>query len=531
MTVKADVIVIGGGSTGTGIARDLALRGLTPLLMEKRYLAAGATGACHGLLHSGCRYVIVDPHSSAECYGENRILRKIAASCVEETEGMFVSLPEDGLEYQKNFLSACSQLGIPVEKISPAQALAFEPNLSPEVIGAVKTPDASINPFTLAAENARAAGERGGKIMTYTRVIGLIVIGGKVKGVRALDTRSGETFEAYADFVINAAGAWGHQVVRNIGLSIPLAYSKGSILIFSRRLTEMVLSRCHIPADGDIFVPSETTSLFGTTSLSVEDLDHITVEPQEVLALMKDLVKMVPSANSARLIRAYTGVRPLFKEKDTQDDRQISRGFVLIDHEARDGVPGLVSIVGGKMATYRLMAEKTVDAVCQKLGLAALCTTHLVPLPSSCKHGFVTLRERLKKIGPGKEENAQKDQMICECEFITRNEVEEFVKETGAANLETIRAQTRVGTGPCQGTFCAYRTLGILAEMGKFDDPSPNQELKNFLERRWRGIKPIVAGEQLREEQLTEGIYAGIFNLDKDSPPPQDRPSESQNKR
>ena len=83
VTVKADVIVVGGGSTGTGIARDLALRGLTPLLMEKRYLAAGATGACHGLLHSGCRYVLADPHSSTECYTENRILRKVAASCVE----------------------------------------------------------------------------------------------------------------------------------------------------------------------------------------------------------------------------------------------------------------------------------------------------------------------------------------------------------------------------------------------------------------------------------------------------------------
>jgi glycerol-3-phosphate dehydrogenase len=246
---------------------------------------------------------------------------------------------------------------------------------------------------------------------------------------------------------------------------------------------------------------------------------------------MNDLVKMVPSANSARLIRAYTGVRPLFKEKDTQDDRQISRGFVLIDHEARDGVPGLVSIVGGKMATYRLMAEKTVDAVCQKLGLGTPCTTHLVPLPSSRKHGFVTLRERLRKIDPAKGKNGPKDQIICECELITRKEIEERVRETGAANLDTIRAQTRVGTGPCQGTFCAYRTLGILAEMERFDDPFPNQELKNFLERRWRGIKPIVAGEQLREEQLTEGIYAGIFNLDKDSPPPQDTPSESQNKR
>jgi glycerol-3-phosphate dehydrogenase len=527
MTLKADVIVIGMGSTGTGIARDLALRGLTPLLMEKRYLAAGATGACHGLLHSGCRYVLVDPHSSTECYAENRILRRVAASCVEETEGMFVSLPEDGLEYQRKFLSACSQLGIPVEELSPAQALAFEPNLSPEVIGAVRTPDASINPFTLAAENARAAAERGGKIMSYTRVTGLIIEGGKVRGVRALNTRSGEVFEGYADCVINAAGAWSHQVVRDIGLSIPLVYSKGSILIFSRRLTETVLNRCHLPADGDIVVPSETTTLFGTTSINVEEPDHITVEPHEVLALRNHLVKMVPAARAARLIRAYTGVRPLFKEKEAEDGREISRGFMLIDHEAQDGVRGLVSIVGGKMATHRLMAEKTVDAVCKRLGVSAPCTTHLEPLPGSRTHGFVSLRERLRKIDPGRREGT----VICECELITRKEVEEFVKETGVPDLDTIRAQTRVGTGPCQGTFCAYRTLGILAEMEKLEGLFPNRALKNFLERRWRGIKPIVEGDQLREEQLTEGIYAGIFNLDQDRDPAEGIGSKSSDKR
>ena len=531
MTVKADVIVIGGGSTGTGIARDLALRGLTPLLMEKRYLAAGATGACHGLLHSGCRYVVTDPQSSTECYGENRILRKIAASCVEETEGMFVSLPEDGLEYQKEFLSACSKLGIPVEERSPAQALAFEPNLSPTVIGAVKIPDASINPFTLAAENARAAAERGGKILSYTRVTGLILEGDRVKGVRALDDRKGEAFEAYADFIVNAAGAWSHQVVQGIGLSIPLVYSKGSILVFSRRLTETVLNRCHLPADGDIIVPSETTSLFGTTSINVEELDHITVEPHEVPALRNELAKMVPAAKTARLIRAYTGVRPLFKGKEASDDREISRGFMLIDHEARDGVRGLVSIVGGKMATHRLMAEKTVDVVCQRLGVNVPCTTHLEPLPGSRKRGFVNLGERLRKIDPGRRKDAEKDPVICECELITRKEVEGFVKETGASDLDTIRAQTRVGTGPCQGTFCAYRTLGILVEMEKLEEGFPNHALKSFLERRWRGIKPVVEGDQLREEQLTEGIYAGTFNLDHERDRTEAMPSESSDKR
>jgi glycerol-3-phosphate dehydrogenase len=247
----------------------------------------------------------------------------------------------------------------------------------------------------------------------------------------------------------------------------------------------------------------------------VENLDRLTVEPYEIPSLMRSLITLVPSARAARLIRVFQGVRPLFKEKSTKDDREISRGFVLIDHEERDGVQGLVSIVGGKMSTYRLMAEKTVDLVCQKLGVSTPCTTHLEPLPSSRKHGFLSLRERLRKLDPEKRRDSQKDQTVCECELVTRREIEEFINEMGVSDLDTIRAQTRMGTGPCQGAFCAYRTLGVIAEMEKLDNPPLNQALKNFLEQRWRGIKPIVGGDQLREEQLTEGIYAGIFNLDK----------------
>jgi glycerol-3-phosphate dehydrogenase len=204
---------------------------------------------------------------------------------------------------------------------------------------------------------------------------------------------------------------------------------------------------------------------------------------------------------------------------------------MLIDHETQDGVRGLVSIVGGKMATHRLMAEKTVDAVCKRLGVSVPCTTHLEPLPGSRTHGFVSLGERLRKIDPGRREDPHMDSVICDCELVTRKEVEEFVKETGAPDLDTIRAQTRVGTGPCQGTFCAYRTLGILAEMEKVGDLFPNRALKSFLERRWRGIKPIVEGDQLREEQLTEGIYAGIFNLDQDRDLAEEIGSEGSDKR
>ena len=102
-----DVIVIGGGATGAGTARDCAFRGLRVLLLERFDFASGATGRNHGLLHSGARYAVTDKESASECIKENMILRKVASHCVEENDGLFITLPEDDLAYQATFVKSC----------------------------------------------------------------------------------------------------------------------------------------------------------------------------------------------------------------------------------------------------------------------------------------------------------------------------------------------------------------------------------------------------------------------------------------
>ena len=90
-----DVIIVGGGITGAGTARDCAMRGLSTLLVERFDFTNGATGRNHGLLHSGARYAVTDGESAEECIKENMTLRKIARHCVDETDGLFITLPED----------------------------------------------------------------------------------------------------------------------------------------------------------------------------------------------------------------------------------------------------------------------------------------------------------------------------------------------------------------------------------------------------------------------------------------------------
>lgn len=145
--VNTDVIIIGGGATGAGIARDCALRGINCILIERRDIATGATGRNHGLLHSGARYVVNDKESAEECIQENMILKRIARHCVEDTKGLFITLPEDDLNYQKTFIDSCQAAGIEAVAIEPDLAKHIEPSVNPDLVGAVVVPDGSIDPF------------------------------------------------------------------------------------------------------------------------------------------------------------------------------------------------------------------------------------------------------------------------------------------------------------------------------------------------------------------------------------------------
>lgn len=502
MSLKTEVLIIGGGATGVGIARDLSLRGIPSILIEKKDLASGASGRNHGLLHSGARYAVTDPQAAKECIEENRILRKIAPHCLEETEGLFICLPEDGLDFRDRFIGACEKVGIPTQPLSPEEALTLEPELTPNLLSAVKVPDGAIDPFALILSNVMDAEEHGAKFLLHTEVLSILFEGDKVKGVRVKDRINGEEYFIESSFLINATGAWADHFLKPLGLRIGMALSKGSMVITNRRLSQRVINRCRPPSDGDIVVPNHTVSILGTTSIRVREVEEFEVTSPEVSLLIHETSKMIPSIKECRFIRAYAGIRPLFLEKGKEDDRSISRGFVLVDHERRDGIKNLISITGGKLMTYRLMAEKTSDLICEKMGVNTPCSTHLTPLPGADQP--TGLKERLKNLIQG--------EILCDCELVEREEVEKLLKNKKLKELQDILHRTRIAKGTCQGGFCIYRLLGVLneEEMGFGDS---KEILKGFLEERWKGIRPILWGSAVKEEEMIEGIYKGILNL------------------
>lgn len=497
--IKTDVIIIGGGATGCGIARDLALRGIPHCLIEKGDFAAGATGACHGLLHSGGRYVVTDPVAARECYEENLILRKIGQKCVEQTGGLFVRLPGDSRRFREVFLRDCEEVGIPAESISASRAMELVPQLNPQIEEAIKVPDCSIDPFRLCMLNIRTSELNGGIIFTRHKVTEIVKAHGRCVGVKAIDQATGETREIHANVIINASGAWASAVASLAGCDVPMTLVKGSLIITNHRLTNMVINRLRHPSDGDIIVPNEAVCLAGTTSIPIVDPDKMNTEYQEVETIISEAGRMIPHFNHTRIIRAFSGVRPLLKSTK-MDSHEISRGFQIIDHQN-----GLYSILGGKLTTFRLMAEKMVDRIMAFFNLKRPCETAEKPLDGQEELSGYPLSKRLEDL---------KD-IVCECELVTRQQVEKIIRQTGTKNVGDIQHRTRLGMGPCQGGFCTFRALGIMNDMNVISPEQSMDILRGFLQRRYKGIRQVLWGDQLREEQLVEYIYLGVLAMEK----------------
>lgn len=531
-----DVIVIGGGATGAGTARDCAMRGLKTLLVERFDFTAGATGRNHGLLHSGARYAVTDQESATECIKENMILRRIARHCVDDTGGLFVTLPEDDLDYQHNFIECCHKAGINAEAIDPREAVRLEPAVNPDIIGAVKVPDGAIDPFRLTVANVVSARKDGADILTYHEVVGFEREQNRITGVKLRDNKTGELLSRHADLVINAGGIWGHHIAQLAGVAVNMFPAKGALLIFGHRVNNVVINRCRKPADADILVPGDTISLIGTTSSRIpyDQIDNMDVTQEEVDVLMREGTKIAPVLAYTRILRAYAGVRPLVAADNDPSGRSISRGIVCLDHATRDGLEGFITITGGKLMTYRLMAEWATDLACKKLGRDVKCRTAEVPLPGSeleaHEGGTVMTRPKAHIIELSTDQKAAEERhgslsteieyktladeaVVCECEQVSVGELKYAINHLHCENLINLRRRTRLGMGTCQGGLCACRAAGILVNSNRCAERTL-RDLSSFINERWKGMYPVAWGESLVEGQFMSWLYEGACGLD-----------------
>jgi len=162
-----------------------------------------------------------------------------------------------------------------------------------------------------------------------------------------------------------------------------MAPSRGVMVSVAYDRLGPILNRCRDPDDGDIVVAHETQAVLGTTSVPVNDPDDYEEAEWEVEKSIEECADMLPPVADAPVVRKWWGVRPLYAPDEGDGNRRgISRGFFTLDH-ADEGVENMTSVVGGKLTTYRQMAEAASDQVCAKLGVDADCETAARQLPGA----------------------------------------------------------------------------------------------------------------------------------------------------
>ena len=511
------VVVIGGGSTGAGVLRDLAMRGIDAVLVEKSDLASGTTGRSHGLLHSGGRYCVNDPAAAVECVEEGAILRRIARSTIEDTGGYFVSVSEEDEAWEPRFVEGCAKTGIICERISVEEARRREPALSKHVRTVFWLPqDGHLDPFFLVMGNVESARRRGAELRTYSEVTGFLKEGNHVTGVVIRDSLTGEETTIGCQAVINATGAWAGFVAKLLDVEVKVVPVKGVMVVLSHRVAHAAINRCHKPGDGDIIVPALSVAILGTTSARVPHPEVLPIEWEEVRGMIEEGALMADGVSTARAMRAYAGVRPLYDLGAEAEGREMSRNFAVIDHEERDGIAGFASIVGGKVTTYRLMAERATDLIARRMGVGTPCTTADVPL-NDREDEMDQLRHRPAQMGVPKPHGDERplQPLVCECELVRPQDTAPWFRDPAVRTLEDLRRRTRAGMGPCQAAICSYRLAGRLVTDRNLDGGAATKAMADFLETRWRGVRHVFWGSQLRQAQVTTGLHLELFNVDR----------------
>lgn len=542
--LETTVVVIGGGATGMGTLRDLSMRGVPAILLEQGGIAHGTSSRFHGLLHSGARYVVNDPESARECIEENMILRRIGRQCVEESEGFFVLTPEDDPSFVGKWEEGCKKAGISAVEISPEEALKLEPNLAPDIRRCFRVPDSSVDGFRLVLHNRMSAERYGGRAFHYHEVTGIKQLDGRVIGVTALDRVTNKTVDIRCRYVVNASGSWAGLVTRMAGLEAAITPDRGTLVAFNHRFTSRIINRLHASSDGDIFVPHGSITILGTTSVPTDRPDDTTAPYEDVAKLLELGKPLFPQVGTYRILRAFAGTRPLYTPGGASG-RKATRNFSVVDHAA-DGLDGMVSVFGGKLTTYRLMAERVADDVCKRLGVTVPCRTAEEPLveapgadmlKNAAKlfpvHALDLMAARLGDALPDALKLAERDAaraarageephisdfcgnpLVCECEMVSLAEIETVAKDPSTHSLTDIRLRTRLGMGTCQGAFCSLRAIGSLVEHGIGLEFSPTDSVCRFMQERWKGARPALWGLQAREMELSRDIHMGLLNLD-----------------
>jgi glycerol-3-phosphate dehydrogenase len=393
-----DVIVIGAGINGAGVARDAAMRGLKVLVLDKGDIGGGTSSASTRLIHGGLRYLEHGEFSLVrESLRERACLMNIAPHLVRALP-MVVPIYKGarrGFWTMRAGMIAYDVLSFDKtlprhQMLSNAEVQQKLPGLKPDgLLGGAVYYDAQVEfAERLVLENALSAIENGAKVLTYTRVDKVVIENGIARGVEYTDELTGVSHSVRGEIIVNAAGPWVDQLLDQGGVASPklIGGTKGSHIVVGP-FAGAPASAIYVEAESDqrpfFIIPWDRKYLIGTTDLRYDgDLDQVRIEAEEIDYLLRETNRIIPAANLVRekILYTYAGIRPL-PFTGEKDERDITRRHFIRRHPQ---VANIFSIVGGKLTTYRSLAEETVDLIFTNLEKGdAKCRTNQVPLPGA----------------------------------------------------------------------------------------------------------------------------------------------------
>ena len=506
---KFDLLIIGGGIVGAGIARDAAMRGLSVALIEQGDFAGGTSSKTSKLIHGGLRYL---EHGHVrlvfESLRERATLRRIAPGYVHP---LSLLLP---VYAQGRRASWTVHVGLWLYDLlatgrnirahswlSAREVLALEPSLRVDGLRAAGLyADCQMDDARICLVNLLQAAGFGAVVGNYLRLRTFLSANGRLCGGLAEDVLSGRTAEIQAKVIVNATGPWADQVRRLSEPDAPrrLAPTKGIHVILPRLAEEALFVQARSDGRMLFILPWEGSSLVGTTESPVaESPDGLRPESDDVGYLLDEVNRILPGSHVGGddVIAAFAGARPLLAHAGNAT--QASR-----EHRIEIDRRGLVSVMGGKYTTYRLMAQQTVDALihrfrgrddrCLTSEVSLLETIHPVALERwhalvrtidpdlllrwTSRYGAAIFRilELLHR-------DASLAEPVCPHVECARVEVVHAIREEMACTLTDVLARrTKIAWNPCHGLDALPLILGLCQRYGAASPAELEQQVEAY---------------------------------------------------
>ncbi|MFW5968865.1 MAG: glycerol-3-phosphate dehydrogenase/oxidase [Persicimonas sp.] len=532
-----DLIIIGGGINGAGIARDAVMRGLSVALFEKNDYSTGATWASSGMIHGGVRYLDKDPTVTKKSSYDSGLIQQIAPHLLfrvpflfpvrENTFSNRVLLELAEVYFDTYDRYAPMKGGVPHSRLTAAEARAVEPGLPEDVIGAVTTDEWGIDSPRLNFINILDAAERGADVHHYHQVVDFLFDDGSeqrrgaMRGVRVRDRLGGETRRVYGRITFNATGAWSERVARSAGAKMcRVRPGKGIHLVLAGRIGNYALITEAIDGRQIFVAPHQNVSFVGTTDDDYfGDLDDIPVLEDEVEYLLNGVRRVFPSIDDYRIIDTMVGCRPtLYDDRVYESD--LSREHRVFDH-SEEGIDNFMSIAGGKLAAYRLMSEEAVDRICEKLGVDEACTTSEEPLPGGAEHDLTTEPfeelgldayaagrllyrhgSRSHKILDLMRQRPHTTALVDRSEPVTEAELRYVMRHEMVSRLDDCKRRARLGQGLDGGWGSTLRAAEIFCDEKDLPRSERFEVALAFQRERFEDRRHILRDEQLAAEAV-----------------------------